>query len=214
MFTVFNNIVAYEYSFSNEGIRTITTMATQQVDAKRERLETIINAAHALFQQQGYEQVGIRELCQSVGLSPTQLYRLGLSKQDLLAEVILRVNQKQINEIKPFSAKGFKSAQAYIEGYLLGLYEADIEIKSIRAEGAAFGWKWSGKYETLIIEQVFKLIQPIADALEHDGYTDIQAHCYAIWSLYYVGYRHAVMHGGDASACLDGIKPSLSLLFK
>lgn len=189
-------------------------MATQKIDAKRQRIDTIIHIAHRLFEQNGYEKVGIREICQSAGLSPTQLYRLDLSKQDLLAEVILRLNQQQIAHIKPFSAKGFISAEIYIEAYLLNLYASDIEIKSIRAEGAAFGWKWSAKYEGLIIEQLFMLIKPIADALEHDGYDEVQARCYAIWSLYYVGYRHAVMENGDAKSCLAGIRPSLKLLFK
>ncbi len=189
-------------------------MATQKVDAKLERIETIITIAHRLFEQNGYEQVGIREICLSAGLSPTQLYRLGLSKQDLLAEVILRVNQKQIACIKPFSIKGFNSAESYIEAYLFKLYESDILIKGIRTEGAAFGWKWSGKYEEQIVKQVFQLIQPIIDALTHEGFNDIPARCYAIWSLYYVGYRHAVMHDGDAKACLEGIKPSLKLLLK
>ena len=189
-------------------------MEAKKNDLNRQRLETIIDIAHRLFAQSGYENVGIRDICQAAGLSPTQLYRLGVSKQDLLAEVILRVNQKQIADIKPFCARGFKSAHAYIETYLLKLYEADIAIKGIRAEGAAFGWKWSGKYEERIIAQVFQLIQPIADALMHDQYDEIQARCYAIWSLYYVGYRHAVMHHGDAKACIDGIQPSLALCLK
>lgn len=189
-------------------------MKQQKVDTKIQRIDTIINIAHRFFETKGYEPVGIREICQEAGLSPTQLYRLGLTKQDLLAEVILRVNHKQIDEISPFSPEGFESAQTYIESYLLKLYESDIQIKSIRAEGAAFGWKWSGKYESLIIGQVFQLIKPIADALEYDGYEDIQARCYAIWSLYYVGYRHAVMQDGDAQECLKGIMPSLALCLK
>jgi AcrR family transcriptional regulator len=187
---------------------------SKKSDINRQRLETIIDIAHRLFAQSGYENVGIREICQAAGLSPTQLYRLGVSKQDLLAEVILRVNQKQIVNIKAFSASGFKSAQAYIETYLLNLYEADIAIKGIRAEGAAFGWKWSGKYEELIIAQILQLIKPISDALVHDQYDEVQARCYAIWSLYYVGYRHAVMHNGNAKACINGIKPSLALCLK
>lgn len=189
-------------------------MAISKQDLKLQRLETLITIAHRLFEQNGYEQVGVREICQEAGLTPTQLYRLGVSKQDLLAEVILRVNQRQIDAIKPFTTKGFKSAGVYIDKYLLSLYEADIEIKSIRSEGAAFGWKWTGKYEALIIEQVFQLIKPIADALKYDGYEDIQARCYAIWSLYYVGYRHAVMNDADAQACLNEIKPSLALCLK
>lgn len=186
----------------------------QKVDAKLQRMESLIEIAHALFEKNGYEQVGIREICQPAGLSPTQLYRLGLTKQDLLAEVILRVNQVQIDAIKPFNSKGFKSAKSFIEGYLLNLYESDIQIKSIRAEGAAFGWKWSGKYEKLIIQQVLQLIKPISEALAHDGYDDIQARCFTIWSLYYVGYRHAVMQNANAVECLNGILPSLHLCLK
>ena len=192
----------------------MTGINAKQETARRERAERVVGIAHALFERDGYEQVGIRDICTMAGISPTQLYRLGLDKKDLLAEVILRVNQKIIDRIKPFSTKGFKSAQDYIDHYLLGLYEQDIAIKGIRAEGAAFGWKWSGKYEELIIQQIFRMIQPIADALQHDKYDEIQARCYAIWSLYYVGYRHAVMRNGDAAACLDQVRPSLAVCLR
>lgn len=208
------SIVAYSASLSNPTLSVTHDMTALQSDIKQQRLDSIIGIARRLFEQSGYEHVGVREICQAAGLSPTQLYRLGVSKQDLLAEVILRVNQHQIDCIKPFSTKGFKSAQTYIEKYLLRLYQADIDIKGIRAEGAAFGWKWTGKYEALITEQVFQLIKPIADALTYDQYDAIHARCYAIWSLYYVGYRHAVMNNGDAQSCLDGIKPSLALCLK
>ena len=143
-----------------------------------------------------------------------QVYRLGLDKHDLLAEVILIANQNIIDSIKPFSKSQTKSASAYIENYLLNLYMQDIAIKSIRKEGAAFGWKWSEKYEALIIEQLMQLIKPIADALAHESYNDIQARCFGIWSLYYVGYRNAVMNDADAKTCLEAIKPSLKLLLK
>jgi AcrR family transcriptional regulator len=189
-------------------------MSTRKVEAKNERMDAIINIAYRLFDLKGYEEVGIREICQAAGLSPTQLYRLGLSKQDLLAEVILRINQKQIDGLKQFSPARHQSAMTFVKEYLLNLYESDIHIKSIRAEGAAFGWKWSGNYEERITEQVLQFLKPIADALTHEGYKDIPARCYTIWSLYYVGYRHAVMHNGSAQSCLAGIEPSLNLCLK
>ena len=139
MFTYVQLIFAYFRILTNSNWG-LTHVDTQKLDMKRQRLDRIIHIAHSLFEKSGYESVGIREICQAAGLSPTQLYRLGVTKQDLLAEVILRVNQKQIVSIKAFSARGFNSAQAYIETYLLNLYEADIAIKGIRAEGAAFGW--------------------------------------------------------------------------
>ena len=181
---------------------------------QQKRLKEIVEIAHKLFAERGYEAVGIREIAKEAGISPMQVYRLGLDKHDLLAEVILIANQTIINSLKPFSAPKAKDAISYIENYLLNLYAQDIAIKSIRKEGAAFGWKWSGKYEELIIAQVMQFLKPIADCLTHFNYDEIEARCYAIWSLYYVGYRHAVMNNADAKACLDGIKPSLRICLK
>jgi hypothetical protein len=45
--------------------------------------------------------------------------------------------------------------------------------------------------------------------MEEAKLDDIPARCIGIWSLYHVGYRHAVMNGGSADECLAGIKPSL-----
>jgi len=178
------------------------------------QVDEITKVAHRLFEKNGYENVGMREISAAVHKSPMQLYRLGLDKQDLLAEVILRVNTKQIKKIKGFEPKKNVTATQFIEGYLLDLYKQDIAIMSIRKEGAMYGWTWSSKYEVLIIEQLMQLLKPISDALLHHKYDEIQARCFGIWSLYYVGYRNAVMNNVDAKACLEGIQPSLRLLLK
>jgi AcrR family transcriptional regulator len=156
----------------------------------------------------------VREIAKGAGISPMQVYRLGVDKHDLLAEVILIVNQEMIAKIKSFDGTSYTSALDFIEKYLLDLYQQDIEIKSIRKEGAAFGWKWSEKYEALIIEQLMQILKPIADALAHFEYDEIEARCYAIWSLYYVGYRNAVMNNAVANACIEAIKPSLAICLK
>ncbi len=178
------------------------------------RLAMVVNIAHQLFASRGYEDVGIREIAKEAGLSPMQVYRLGVDKTDLLAETILLVNKEMIDRIKPFNDALFNDALSFIEAYLLDLYQQDIKIKNIRKEGAAFGWKWSGKYEVLIIEQLMQILKPIADALTYFEYDEIEARCYAIWSLYYVGYRNAVMNNADANACLDAIKLSLAICLK
>jgi len=181
---------------------------------KQAQIESIVKIAHGLFEEKGYEHVGMREISALAKKSPMQIYRLGLDKRDLLAEVILRVNAEQIKSIKPFIANKKITAGKFIESYLLDLYKQDIAIKSIRKEGAAFGWKWSHRYEVLIIEQLMQIIKPISDALLSEGYEDIEARCFGIWSLYYVGYRAAVMNEADAQRCLEAIKPSLSLLLR
>ena len=185
-----------------------------KTEKAQERLAQVVKIAHKLFASRGYEQVGVREIATEAGISPMQVYRLGVDKHDLLAEVILIVNQEMIDKIKPFNNASHTTALAFIEEYLLDLYQQDIKIKSIRKEGAAFGWKWSEKYEVLIIEQLIQILKPIADALAHFGYDEIEARCYAIWSLYYVGYRNAVMNNADADNCLNAIKPSLAVCLK
>jgi AcrR family transcriptional regulator len=187
---------------------------SNKVAKQQQRLSEVVSVAHKLFAERGYEAVGVREIAKVAGISPMQVYRLGLDKHDLLAEVILIVNQKIISSIKPFDDANGKSALSCIENYLLNLYKEDIAIKSIRKEGAAFGWKWSEKYEALIIAQLMKILQPIADCLHHFKYDEVEARCYAIWSLYYVGYRNAVMNNADAKACLEGIQLSLRLCLK
>jgi len=127
----------------------------------QERLEQVVKITYRLFATRGYEEVGIREIAQEAGISPMQLYRLGVEKRDLLAEVILILNQEMINKIKSFDSTLCTSALAFIEKYLLDLYQQDIEIKSIRREGLAFGWKWSEKYEALMIEQQKQILNPL-----------------------------------------------------
>ncbi|HAT39999.1 MAG TPA: hypothetical protein DCW35_09515 [Polynucleobacter sp.] len=186
----------------------------QKTEKAQERLAMVVKIANRLFANRGYEQVGIREIANEAGISPMQVYRLGVDKTDLLAAVILIMNQEMIDRIQPFNDALFKDAPSFVESYLLDLYEQDIKLTSIRKEGAAFGWKWSEKYESLIIAQLMQILKPIADALTHFGYDEIEARCYAIWSLYYVGYRNAVMNDADANTCLDAIKPSLTICLK
>ena len=176
--------------------------------------QEVILAARTLFMEKGFDAVGMREIAQVVGRQPTQVYRLELSKIDILAEIIIALNEEQIAR-SPAVVARIKSASAMecTCKYLERLYRSDIDYLPIRALGAAYGWTWSSKYESIIVPQVQQLLAPIARWMEAQGLSDIPARCYAVWTLYYVGYRRAVMHGGTASDCLAEIRPSLALLF-
>ena len=180
----------------------------------QERLAQVVKIAHRLFASRGYEEVGVREIAKEAGINPMQVYRLGVDKTDLLAEVILIVNQETIGKIESFDSALHTGARAFIEKYLLDLYRQDVEIKSIRKEGYALGREWSKRHEVLIIEQLTQILKPIADALTHFKYDEIQARCYAIWSLYCFGYRNAIMNDADANACMEAIRPSLAVCLK
>ncbi len=164
--------------------------------------------------EKGYEAVGMREIADAVGKKPVQVYRLALSKADILAEIILALNQEQI-EALPLLVSRVEGTNAFERtcSYLQGLYESDVAHVRVRAIGAAHGWLWSQSYEQAVVEQVWQLVGPIVGWMNADGLSDIPARCYAIWSLYYVGYRCAVMRGGTPAECLAEIRPSLALLF-
>ena len=160
--------------------------------------------------ERGYEAVGMRDIASAVGRQPVQVYRLKLAKADILAELIIELNQEQINQLPQLCAR-MKGTTLFERtcSYLRELYTLDIQYLPIRSVGAAFGWMWSASYELRMIEQVYQLINPLVEMMQEEGLSDIPARCIDIWSLFYVGYRRAVMQGGTAEECLEAIKPSL-----
>lgn len=175
----------------------------------------VLAAAKTLFMAQGYDAVGMREIAHAVGREPVQLYRLKLSKSDILAELILALNDEQIQRLPDLRAKvSGQTLEDRVCGYLRELYATDIEFLPIRAVGAAHGWAWGPDYEQKVIAQVLKLIQPIADWMVQAQLDQIEARCYALWSVYYVGFRRAVVHGEGADDCIRGIRPSVALLLR
>ncbi len=152
----------------------------------------------------------MRDIAQAVGKQPVQIYRLNLPKADILAEVIIALNQEQIQQLPALCAR--VSGTTLFErtsAFLRELYILDIQYLPIRSVGAAFGWLWSAAYEQQVIEQVQQLVSPMVGWMQEAKLDDIPARCVGIWSLYYVGYRTAVMQGGSADDCLAAIKPSL-----
>lgn len=178
-----------------------------------DRVRIAVDAAQQLFSTQGYSATGVRDIARQAGLSPVQMYRLGLSKEDLLAEVSLRLTAHQIRHIAARAKRrAGESLADFVERYLLALYRSDVHHLRIRRETAAYGWMWSRRHEERILSQVAQLLAPIEAALQADQVSDPAARLMALWSLYYVGFRQAVVWGAGAERCLSGIRPSLRLL--
>lgn len=177
--------------------------------------EQVLAAARILFMEHGYESVGMRDIAKAVGKQPVQVYRLKLSKADILAELIIALNQEQISEL-PELCKRVKGDSLFERScsFLRELYKLDVHYLPIRSVGAAFGWMWSDDYEARVMEQVLQLVKPLAEWMQEEGLDDIPARCMGIWSIYYVGFRKAVMQQSNADDCLAGIKPSLRFLFQ
>lgn len=175
----------------------------------------ILKAAKELFMQKGFEAVGMREIARTLGLQPTQVYRLKLSKTDILAEVIIELNAELIAQL-PTVLKTIEGNTALERtcSYLLALYRFDIAHLPLRSVGAMYGWSWSDSYEGTVVAQVMQFLAPIVGWMQDEGLDNAPARCYGIWSLYYVGYRRAVLQGGSAEDCLAEIRPSLEILLR
>ena len=175
----------------------------------------MLTASRQLFMSKGYENVGMREIVAAVGQQPTQVYRLKLSKSDILAELILDLNNKQIAQLpKVLSKIKDESVLEKIVKYLEIQYKFDIENIELRKVGAVHGWSWSAKYESKNFEQILKLMQPIAQWMNEEGLDDVNSRCVGIFSLYYVGFRGAVINNFSAAECIAAIKPSLIYFVK
>lgn len=177
--------------------------------------ENVLNVAKTLFLEKGFDAVGMRDIARALGLQPTQVYRLELSKADILAELIIELNQQQVDSIPALLSAVIDAKANALErtfAYLHMLYCHDIQVLPIRSVGAAYGWVWSAKYENTIVEQVWKLLAPIVSWMNDDGLDNVEGRAFAIWSVYYVGFRRAVMHGAEADECIQSIRPSLEVL--
>jgi len=173
----------------------------------------VLAAAKELFLTRGYDAVGMRDIASAVGRQPVQIYRLNLAKPDILAELIIELNAEEIRQLPALLEKvQGESLSERVCSYFLELYRLDIEFLPIRSVGAAFGWMWNARYEQEIIGQVLQLLQPVAGWMAEAGLEGIEARGYGIWSVYYVGFRRAAIHGGSAEDCIAEIRPTLEVL--
>lgn len=175
--------------------------------------QLVLAAAKALFLKHGYDAVGMREIASAVGRQPVQIYRLNLSKSDILAELVIDLNAEEIRQLPELCTR--VSGTTLLDkvcSYFHELYVLDIQYMPIRSVGAAFGWMWNATYEGKIISQVLQLLQPVAGWMTEAGLGNIEARGYGLWSVYYVGFRRAAIHGGSADDCIQEIRPTLEIL--
>jgi AcrR family transcriptional regulator len=193
-------------------LEAITALAKRRKPKAVDR-KAVLQAADKLFRRKGFDAVGMREIAEAAGTNPVQLYRLGLSKSEILGDLVVLLNDRQIREMKKLDITTFGTTpKDRIDGYLLSLYRLDVRDKELRKLGAAYGWLWSREREAQVLGQVLELVAPVAAELRREGLDQIDSRCQAIWSLYYAGYRAAVVHDATAEDCLAGISDALRLL--
>jgi AcrR family transcriptional regulator len=190
----------------------ITSFARRKKSREADRTR-VLEAAEKLFRKHGFDDIGMRDIAVAADTNPVQLYRLGLSKSEILGELIMRLNDRQIREMRKLEIGQLgANVSERVLGYLLALYRLDARDKELRKLGAAYGWLWPQEREAQVLRQVIELVTPVADELRRQGLNNVNDRCQAIWSLYYVGFRAAVIHNASAEQCLEGISGAVDLL--
>lgn len=176
----------------------------------------LLAASKKLFVERGFENVGVRDIAKEAGVFPVEVYRLGLDKVALLALIAIELGDEQLASLEKFLHDSPPEGTLFekVKTYLLRLYELDIANLPIRSQAAAYGWLWGQRHEEAIILQVSRFLGPIERWMHDEGLSDIRDRCRLIWSLYYVGFRAAVVHGQCARKCLDGIERPLAIALR
>lgn len=189
------------------------TLLTRGKQARGTERAVVLRAAEKLFRKYGFEAVGMRDIATASATNPVQLYRMGLTKPEILGDLILKLNARQIREMRKLDIISLgRTPLERIKAYLLELYRLDLRDKELRKLGAAYGWLWSRERERDVVAQIGELVAPVDAEIRRAGLDRAQSRCLAIWSLYYVGYRTAVMADGSAEDCLASIAGPLALI--
>lgn len=176
----------------------------------------LVAAAEQLIFEQGFLKIGVRDIARKAGVYPVEIYRLGLTKTDLLALVAIGLGERQLGRVQEFlhSSPPKGSLLQRVKAYLLFLYGLDIEALPIRSQSAGYGWFWGARYEDDIVSQVVQFLDPIERWIIEEDLSEPRERCMLVWSLYYVGFRAAVVNGKSAQECLDGIERPLAIALR
>lgn len=177
-----------------------------------ERRNRILAIARRLFLDRGYDNVGMREIARAAGISPALIYREGWTKADLLAELILELNDEQIAQFRNMPLPSEGTTLDRVLAMLGRLYAFDIGQKHLRRLGAAYGWLWSGEQEARCATQKYELLMPFRELLREVGLDPVEPRVNGIWAVYCASFRQAVFGDADADACIETIRPTVSLL--
>lgn len=177
-----------------------------------ERRNHILAVARRLFLDRGYENVGMREIARTAGISPALIYREGWTKADLLAELILELNAEQIVQINSMPLPSEGTPLDRVLALLGRLYAFDIAQKHLRRLGAAYGWLWSSEQEARCVSQINELLMPLRRVLRELAIDPVEPRVDGIWAVYCASFRTAVFGDADTVACIERIRPTIALL--
>lgn len=86
------------------------------------RRQTLIDAARALFVEQGFHQTGMAQLAAVSGIKMGQIYRDFASKDDIIAAICEQDISMLLSDVKLFddaAVRGPKALRAWIEDYVI-----------------------------------------------------------------------------------------------
>ncbi len=179
-----------------------------------QRRNHILAVARQLFLERGYDSVGMREIAQNAGISPALIYREGWTKADLLAELVLELNEEQIAGIEAMPLPEDTSPIERVLAVLVQFFAFDIAQLQLRRLGAAYGWLWSAEQEARCAKQLKELIRPLRQIVIDAGLDPVEPRVDGLSAIYTAAFRDAVFANADAATCIERIRPTVAILLK
>jgi len=99
--------------------RTIAPEARLRM-APEERRETILDAAHALFMERGWEAVTIADVLKAAGISKGGFYHHFTAKEDLLTGIVSRITNQILASVDTSSGPSAGNALDRLKAFLTG----------------------------------------------------------------------------------------------
>lgn len=160
-----------------------------------------------------FNELTLAQIAKDNRMTLPQLMEFGFTKANLVCHVVVAENEILIQKLMSLDLTTMGSSlNEQVKAYVFQLYQHDLKHLAFRTAIQSYAWMWSVVDEARVTNQAMKLMTPIFNALQAQGFDHIDARCHAIWALYIRGLRTAALDKGSASDCLAAITPALEFI--
>ena len=194
------------------------TTVTGRALAKQRTRAKILEAAHELFNERGYEGATVRDIAKAAGMSTGAVFANFADKAELFDEIVasdFRCLEPEMTE----ALRGATTAHAALLGIFGAAYRSHINQLPMVCAAMSTGWGGGPTAIERSREALKPLARLIRDALQQGiergelaSDTDVRLLRSIVWEVYLSGYRAAVYEGWTADDMISRLAEQLRII--
>ncbi|MBV9509869.1 MAG: TetR/AcrR family transcriptional regulator [Caulobacteraceae bacterium] len=186
--------------------------------AKQQTRMKLLDAAHALFVERGYEAATVREIAAAANLSTGAVFASFNDKADLFNAVLLADYQKLDRLMAAATTEGLPTREALL---LLLTVAYDNHLDRLRLVQAALSFSWTddiradqGRVEGvgLVLDRLAGVLQQGLQRGELPQRLDVRLTSEMLWDCYVSNYRRAIFDGWEREALRKRLSDQIDVL--